>query len=249
LPRLMKGALAMRRFGSWSTTVANAWGVVAVDKFVHAFEVAPLSGATQVSLLPAAQELDWARNPRGASLSFAWPSGPEDLKVVQSGSGRPWVEIRTSAATPLSASVSAGYKIVKTISPVEVAHQGGWHRSDLVRVHLKIDAETDLTWVVVDDPIPAGASHLGTGLSRESALATATENASGENYSWPAFVERPFDAYRAYYEYIPKGTFETEYTIRLNQTGKFVMPPTHVAALYEPDMYGELPNPPLEVAP
>ena len=63
------------------------------------------------------------------------------------------------------------------------------------------------------------------------------------------FTERPFDAFRAYYQYIPKGTFEVEYTIRLNQAGIFQLPTTRVEALYEPEMLGELPNAPVEVAP
>jgi hypothetical protein len=126
-------------------------------------------------------------------------------------------------------------------------------------VHLKIEAQTDMTWVVVNDPLPAGASHLGTGLRRDSAIATASQNIGGENinienlnsnnYYWPDFVERPFDAFRAYYQYIPKGTFEVEYTIRLNQAGVFQLPTTRVEALYEPEMLGELPNAPFEVAP
>jgi len=64
-----------------------------------------------------------------------------------------------------------------------------------------------------------------------------------------AFTERAFDAFRAYYEYVPKGAFEIEYTIRLNQSGTFKLPPTHVEALYEPEMLGDLPNVPFEVAP
>ncbi len=142
---------------------------------------------------------------------------------------------------------------------MDTNHSGGWRRGDIVRVHLKIEAQTDMTWVVVNDPLPAGASHLGTGLRRDSAIATASENIGGENinienlnsnnYYWPDFVERPFDAFRAYYQYIPKGTFEVEYTIRLNQAGVFQLPTTRVEALYEPEMLGELPNAPFEVAP
>jgi hypothetical protein len=142
---------------------------------------------------------------------------------------------------------------------VDTNHGGGWRRGDIVRVHLKIEAQTDMTWVVVNDPLPAGASHLGTGLRRDSAIATASENIGGENinienlnsnnYYWPDFVERPFDAFRAYYQYIPKGTFEVEYTIRLNQAGVFQLPTTRVEALYEPEMLGELPNAPFQVAP
>lgn len=65
---------------------------------------------------------------------------------------------------------------------------------------------------------------------------------------WPDFVERTFDAYRGYYHYIPKGSFEVEHTIRLNQAGQFQMPSTRVEALYEPEMFGEIPNVRFDVA-
>ena len=65
----------------------------------------------------------------------------------------------------------------------------------------------------------------------------------------PISPSAPFDGFRAYYDYVPKGTFEVEYTIRLNQIGVFQLPPTRVEALYEPEMLGELPNAPFKVAP
>ncbi len=249
LPKLMRGALDMRVRGAWPTTVANAWGTVAVSKFVSQFEKTTVSGTTGASLTGVVRKLDWSAKPGGGILEVGWPPASADLRIAQSGTGNPWVEIRTRAAIPLGAPIANGYRITKTFTPVDGSHQGGWRRGDLVRVHLKVETETDMTWVVVNDPIPAGASHLGGGLARDSELATAEEKQSGENYFWPAFIERPFDAYRAYYEYVPKGTFETEYTIRLNQAGKFAMPPTRIDALYEPDVYGELPNAPVEVAP
>ena len=104
-----------------------------------------------------------------------------------------------------------------------------------------------MTWVVIDDPIPAGASHLGRGLGGESAIAAGGERPDGR--AWPSWEERAFDAFRAYYRYVPKGMLTTEYTIRLNQAGRFVLPPTRVEALYAPEMFGEVPNAALEVAP
>jgi alpha-2-macroglobulin len=108
-----------------------------------------------------------------------------------------------------------------------------------------------MTWVVVNDPIPAGASQLGSGLMRQSAIALSGENsaASSPDFISPAYTERSFDSFRAYYEFVPKGPFDVEYTIRLNQPGKFLLPATRVEALYEPEMFGELPNAPFEVAP
>ncbi len=44
-------------------------------------------------------------------------------------------------------------------------------RGDLVRVRLDIEASTDMTWVAVNDPIPAGATILGSGLGRDSEVA------------------------------------------------------------------------------
>jgi hypothetical protein len=101
--------------------------------------------------------------------------------------------------------------------------------------------------VVVNDPIPAGASHLGRGLGGESAIATAGESSQG--WAWPAFQERAFDGFRAYYRFVPKGTLRVEYTLRLNQAGRFVLPATRVEALYAPEMFGEIPNAIVEVAP
>jgi alpha-2-macroglobulin len=252
VPRVMQGAVRLQSRGAWTTTLANAWGTLAVEKFAHAFESAPVKGTTTAALAAASKQLDWARDPHGGDLSLAWPPAQSDLRVDHRGGGNPWVQIRTRAAIPLKKPFSSGYRITRTLSAVDKNHTGGWRRGDIVRVHLKIEAQTDMTWVVVNDPLPAGASHLNTGLRRDSSIAASAagaENSTTGNYYWPDFVERPFDAYRAYFEFIPKGAFEVEYNIRLNQAGVFQLPTTRVEALYEPEMLGELPNAPLEVAP
>jgi hypothetical protein len=249
VPKIMQGALAMQQRGAWEGTITNAWGTLAIEKFAAAFESSPVAGVTTASLGAINDRFDWAQNPAGGSLDFAWPSAQSNLAISHAGSGSPWAELRTSAAIPLKTPFSSGYTIEKTLTPVDSTHAGGWKQGDLVRVHLKIDAQTDMTWVVVDDPIPAGASHLGIGLAQESQIATASENANNQSYVWPAYTERAFNGFHAYYDYVPKGTFEIEYTIRLNQIGTFQLPPTHVAALYEPEMIGEIPNAPFTVGP
>ncbi|HSU90396.1 MAG TPA: alpha-2-macroglobulin family protein, partial [Sporolactobacillaceae bacterium] len=249
LPLLMRGALALQTRGAWTETITNAWGTLATQKFAREFESTPVSGITIASLQTASRKLDWAHAPKGANLAFDWPAAQADLKIDHSGAGNPWLEIRALAAIPLTQPFSSGYRITRTLAPVEGGRGIGWKRGDLVRVHLKIEAQTDMTWVVVNDPIPAGASHLGTGLGRDSEIATSGEKIGADTFVWPVFSERAFDAFRAYYEYVPKGAFEIEYTIRLNQSGTFKLPPTHVEALYEPEMLGDLPNVPFEVAP
>jgi len=65
---------------------------------------------------------------------------------------------------------------------------------------------------------------------------------------WPAYEERSFEAFRAYYEYVPKGEWTVEYTLRLNQSGLFQLPATRAEALYFRDVRGD-PNRTIEVKP
>ena len=142
---------------------------------------------------------------------------------------------------------SSGYKIKKALTPVEQRQSGKWSRGDILRVRLDIEAQSDMTWVAVNDPIPAGAAILGSGLGRDSVLAAMGEEQKG--WLWPAFEERSFEAFRSYYEYVPKGSFTVEYTVRLNQDGIFRLPQTRVEALYSPEMFGEIPNEMVNVEP
>ena len=66
---------------------------------------------------------------------------------------------------------------------------------------------------------------------------------------WPVYVERAFEAYRAYFDYLPKGRHVIEYTVRLNNPGRFKLPQTRVEAMYAPESFGELPNAAVEVGP
>jgi hypothetical protein len=228
--------------------VANAWGALAVEKFANAFERIPVGGTTTASLAGTSDRLEWAGTPAGGTLSLPWPAaGADDLRLTHEGAGNPWVTVQALAAIPLRGPLSTGYRIVKTIIPVEQRQPGRWSRGDILRVRLAIEAQTDMTWVVVQDPVPAGTSHLGGGLRGSSTIASQGERREGS--TWPAFEERAFDAFRAYYAFAPKGEFAVEYTVRLNQSGRFLLPTTRVEALYAPEMFGELPNDPIEVLP
>ncbi|ART52632.1 alpha-2-macroglobulin [Acidovorax carolinensis] len=178
------------------------------------------------------------------SASPGKPGGKEQLAVAHQGTGKPWLTLQSVAAIQLKAPFAAGYAITKTITPVEQANKslpaGQYTRGDVLRVTLTVNASADMTWVAITDPIPGGATILGSGLGRDSAIATQGEKKSGSG--WPAFEERSFEAFRSYYEYLPKGTVTMEYTVRLNNAGDFALPPSRVEALYAPEMFGEAPN-------
>jgi hypothetical protein len=249
MPRLMHGALSRMQRGRWNTTVANAWGIVALDKFSAAFESTPVVGMTTAALGAEKFSHRWQDDDgaRPFEKKLSWPDGRESLSVAQDGIGRPWVTLQSIAAIPLKTAFSSGYKVARMVTPVLQKSAGRWTRGDVARVHLEVEAQADMTWVVVDDPIPAGGTVLGRGLGGDSTLLALDDKKQGT--VWPAFEERTFEGLRAYYRYVPKGRFVLEYTVRLNNPGTFHLPATHVEAMYAPEMLGEYPNEDWKVQP
>ncbi len=269
IAKLANGFIARQQNGAWHTTTANLWGGLALEKFSKRFESEPVTGLTAASFGAAKAQVDWSKvervkpgdaggtpnqtmafgapaspgNLRNNSMFLPWPASPsahDTLLVTQSGTGKPWLTAQSIAAVELKAPFAAGYAIKKTITPVEQAVPGIYTRGDVLRVSLEVNASADMTWVAITDPIPGGATILGSGLARDSQMATQGEKRSGSG--WAAFEERSFEAFRSYYEYLPKGVVKMEYTVRLNNVGDFALPPSRVEALYAPEMFGEAPN-------
>ncbi|CAH0355648.1 alpha-2-macroglobulin [Aquabacterium sp. CECT 9606] len=258
LPRLVTGTLQRQQRGRWSTTVSNAWGSVAIEAFSKRFERDPVTGTSKVGFEPgpAPQNFSWSQSPDGGKVALGWPkpvagsaSSPagSNVKVTHEGTGKPWLTFTSKAAIRLTTPFSSGYRITKTITPVEQKVKGQYSRGDVLRVHLQIDAQADMTWVVVNDPIPGGSTLLGSGLGRDDAMSTTDERQ--DSRGWLAYQERSFEAFRSYYRYLPKGPLVLEYTVRLNNPGTFGLPQTRVEAMYAPEMFGEFPNAPVAVGP
>ncbi len=267
--RLANGFISRQQNGAWHTTTANLWGGMALEKFSAKFEAVPVAGVTRAAMGAGAAAVEWSKVDRvkttdatGAPNQTTWfgaPASPGNLKnntmflpwkadggkealsVTHQGAGKPWLTLQSVAAIQLKAPFSAGYVIKKTITPVEQAVAGKYTRGDVLRIALEINASADMTWVVITDPIPGGATILGGGLGRDSQIATSGEKSQSGN-AWPAFEERSFESYRSYYEYVPKGVIKMEYTVRLNNAGEFSLPPSRVEAMYAPEMFGETPN-------
>ena len=254
VPHLLTGALARQRRGAWQTTPANLWGVLALEQFAKTFEAVPTAGRTTLQLGPVSRRQDWMSQPDGSTQLLPWPPQPALLNATHEGAGRPWLTMQTLAAVPLTAAQSAGYRITRTVTPVDGAGNGttngrasGWKRGDVMRVRLEIDATTDMAWVALSDPVPAGATLLGSGLGRDSTIATQGQKQQGHGLL--AYIERGAGTWRAYYEWLPRGHHLVEYTLRLNASGRFGLPPTRAEALYAPETFGETPNAVLVVQP
>lgn len=249
LPRMAQGMINAQRNGTWSITTENVLAMLALKRFAQRFEAVSASGTvqTQWTAAPAAalrlsgaDDAETAGNNR-ASAQLAWPGAGDQMMLSHEGQGRAWISLRAQARVPLTQPEGSGYSIVRRVVPVLRQVEGQWSRGDVYRVELEIRARDASNWVVLSDPVPAGATILGSGLKRDSSAYQNEAVAIGE-YP-PAFVEREPTVYRAYFDYLPAGRIKVSYTVRLNAVGRFLLPPTRVEALYRPDLYGRFPNP------
>lgn len=235
--RLVRGVIARQKRGTWDLTTANAWGKLAMERFSENFEKEEVTGETRVAYGKQSKTLPWVKKTLSTSVELPWAKGKEELRVKHVGTGKPWALLEARAALRLKDPIFKGYRAERKITPVQQKSKKGWAVGDIYRVTLTIDAPADMTWVAVTDPIPAGATILGSGLGGDSAMAT-----SGEKYSAASITERSFSFFRSYFEWMPKGKHVVEYTVRLNAAGNFLLPNSRVEAMYAPEMYAEMPN-------
>jgi alpha-2-macroglobulin len=240
--KMMVGIALRQSRGHWDTTVANAWGSVAARKFASRYPATAVTGVTTLSLGSETKTLAWPSS-NSEPIRLALPFAKTPLMLRQSGGAGPWAMVSLAAAVPLKEPLNAGYRIEKSIEAVSRAKSGQWTRGDVVKVKITVNALAGRNWVVVNDPVPPGATVIG-GLGGQSQLLAGAAQNEG---AYPSYVERGNDSWRGFFEWAPEGKFSVEYVMRLNGVGQFKLPPTKVEAMYSPSIRGAFPNQPVTV--
>lgn len=248
--RMARGIVARLRLGHWDTTMANAWGITQMRRFSGKFEKEKVTGETKVNAGDVSGLFAWQTLPRGDHKILPWPKGSEKANVAvqfnHTGSGKPWIHLETISAIPLRAPLEMGYKIARKITPVVQATPGKWQIGDVANIEMTVTANADQPWVVVRDPIPAGGTHLGTGLDGSSNLLDRVPKRNApptEIQDWPTeYEERSHANFVSYAAYLPRGKYRLNYRIRLNSAGEFKLPPSRVEAMYSPETFAEVPS-------
>ncbi len=240
--RMMVGTALRQQRGHWDTTTANAWGVIAARKFAALYPASAIAGTTTVALGGARLDRAWPLAEASRLLSLPLPGTATPLRLGQAGGAGPWAMVSVTAAVPLTQPLAAGYRLNKKIEVVQARTKGVLSRGDVVRITLTVEASAERNWVVVSDPVPAGATIISDSGGQSALLA-------GDGGRQPSYVERGGAAWRGYYDRVPRGSFSVSYAVRLNSSGRFVLPPSRVEAMYSPAIHAALPNAPVSVRP
>ncbi|TGM34075.1 MG2 domain-containing protein [Leptospira biflexa] len=237
LPRIIKGYVKMQKQGRYDSTLGNAYSIFVFDRVSKLLEGEKVTGG-KVKVKTEKENL--LLEPNGKqTVTQTLGTSPESVLVTYEGKGKPWVEWSVQSILPLKEPIASGYRIKRSIEPVQVAKSGVYSKGDIIKVKIEIDADSDKTWVVVEDPIPPGSLPLGRGFGRESQIG---QDKPGDTSFYLSFEEKTLSLYRAYFEYLPKGKHVLEHSYRLNHVGNFVMPSTRVEAMYSPETHAEWPN-------
>jgi uncharacterized protein YfaS (alpha-2-macroglobulin family) len=240
--KMMVGVAQRQRKGHWDTTPANAWGAVAVRRFAELHPASAITGVTNASLAGGSASQSWPMPDNASPLRL--PLAAATMALSHQGEGTPWATVSVKAAVPLTEPLNAGYRVKRTVSIVKAANKDRLTRSDVVKIRIEVVASVGRTWVIVNDPIPPGATIVGN-LGGQSEMLAA--QASGTDWQ-PSYVERGRDSWRGHYAWMPAGTHAVEYVVRLNGSGRFTLPPTRVEAMYSPAIRGQWPNGAMTVA-
>jgi len=245
-PKMMVGAAFRQQRGHWDTTTANAWGVIAARKFGQVYPASAVAGITTASLGGQSVTRSWPLPDPQRSFVMALPAVGRQtpLSLTQSGGAGPWAMVQVKAAVPLTQPLSAGYKLTRKTEVVQAKTQGTLTRGDVIRVTLTVEASADRNWVVINDPVPAGATVIGSLGGQSEMLAEGGETAGSQ----PSYVERGRDAWRGYFAWLPRGTHTVTYVMRLNAAGRMQLPPSKVEAMYSPEIRAAVPNQPMVIA-
>lgn len=221
-PRLFQGILARQSEGSWALTTDNAWGALAIRKVQQSYNAESIQGTFKAQLGSVEKSHNWSQGNSSKAMIFDFKESKGDVKFNQEGAGKPWITVSMKGSIPVQKPVFSGFTIEKSIAPLEQKNKGRWTVGDTAKVTLKIKTPASQSWVVVDDPIPAGTTIL------QSSYATA--------------IERKYELMRFYFDWFNSGDNEMTYTIRFNQAGTYKLPVTRVEAMYSPDVFAELPE-------
>ncbi len=269
LPNAVRWLMAMRKEGHWQTTQDTAWSLLGLVEYMRAS--GEMEGDFDYTLYLNGEE--WARGEvrketldqsRKIQVEIARLLVEEGNRLVierhaaqtgQTGKGQLYYSayLRYYLPADLVKALDRGIIVARQYSPVEEPRQyvDTARVGDVIKVKLTIIAPTDLYYVVVEDPLPAGFEGVDLSLKTTSVVGERPElrNLSAEEedrwyrwygwgWWWFSSSEMRDEKVVLFAQYLPRGTYEYTYLMRAGVPGRFLVMPTMAYEMYFPEVFG-----------
>ncbi|NKF23371.1 Ig-like domain-containing alpha-2-macroglobulin family protein [Solimonas marina] len=235
----------------WINTQANVFCTRALIQYADRYEATPL--AMTVRALLDGTELGSAQLADGRSATIAKPldaeaaSAARQLQVRGDGQGRAYVTTTLRYATaPPTEPLQAGLSVSRAYF---VRRDGQWQplggplmtvkQGEQLKIELSLSVPAWMTYVVVDDPVPAGLEPVNPDLATASGLSANEMAQASPAYPYPFYYRAlRFDVVRFYADSIGAGQYKLAWIGQAVATGTFAVAETHAERMYDPDVFG-----------
>jgi hypothetical protein len=264
-PNVVRWLMSTRTDGRWATTQENVWSILALTHWMEA--TGELEADYSYAVTLNRDEL------ASGSVNRDNVDQPIDLRVAiqdmlleeanglfisrssegsQSGEGQLYYSAYLEYFLPAAelqaldrgVVVAQQYRLVDPITgkasdqPIQEAQIG-----DTIQVRLTIVAPTNLYYLIVESPLPAGAEAIDPSLLNTSLVyeGPSLEPADGE---WPWFWWQPTatdlrdEKVALFATELPAGTYEYTYQMRASLPGQFQVLPAVAYQMYFPEVWG-----------
>jgi hypothetical protein len=263
IPKTVRGLLGHRVAGRWDNTQENAWVLLALDRYFHAFEGQTPEFVARIWLGErfAAEHAFSGRQADRSLLSVPMrvlqEQRPDGVTIGKEGPGRLYYRAglryapRDLDLMPLDAGfvVSRTYEAVDDPRDVVQGADGRWRvkAGSRVRVTVTMTAPSRRVHVALADPLPAGFEPVNPEL--QGTQDTPPEGARGGRprpveygWWWHAYWYQHQnlrdERAEAFTSLLPAGTYTYTYVARATTPGQFIVPPPHAEEMYSPEVFG-----------
>ncbi|MBN1246672.1 MAG: alpha-2-macroglobulin, partial [Anaerolineae bacterium] len=269
LPGAVRWLMDMRKEGYWESTHTTSWSLMALVAYMRATGelrgeysyTVSLNGELLLSGDVDAETIDETRQVQveiadlligQANRLIIERQPPTD---AQSGEGQLYYTASLRYFVPVEAvrSLDRGIVVARQYSLVDAPDAAVSQAAvgDVIRVKLTVVAPTDLYYVTVEDPLPAGCEAVDVTLNTTSVvgevpmvqnLTTQEEDAwyrwYGWGWWWFSHTEMRDEKVTLFSTYLPRGTYEYTYIMRASVPGAYNIMPATAYEMYYPDVFG-----------
>lgn len=262
IPKIVRGLLAGRTQGRWSSTQDNVFVLLALDRYFKTYEKVTPDFVARV----------WLGNTYAGEQSFkgrsvdrqrvnvpmrylAETDSVQNLVISKGGEGRLYYRLAMSYASRNFDVKSADYgfaveRIYEAIDdPADVRQEadGTWRikAGARVRVRVTMAAPTRRYHVALVDALPAGFETLNPELATTEPVPEDKKNAGDQDSNWWLWRGVWFDHQNlrnerseAFSALLWGGVYNYSYVVRATTPGLFVVPPAKAEEMYHPETFG-----------
>jgi len=265
IPNVVRWLMVARKEGIWETTQETTWALIALtDWMVETGELrgeydylVKLNGGELASDTVDAKNIGQSVKLRVAVAELLREQGNRLDISRGEGPGRLYYTAHLRVYLPVEEidPVNRGvivyrqYQHADCTAGKKCPEADEAQVGDVIQVKLTIIAPHDLYYVVVEDPLPAGAEAIDVSLATTSLLdqhpalrRQAEDSRWGEWYDWwwhwYSRTEMRDDKVVLFADYLSAGTYEYTYTFRATLPGQYQVIPTVASEFYFPEVFG-----------